>query len=311
MTNRNFYTFYRVFLVGFQHFVRNSWLTIAATLIMIVTISFVLGGAVLNITSQHIITDLSQSLQIPVYLQKDASIVEINELRLAFERHEAIIDVVYVDSQAAKARFSANYGDDATIGQAFELVGDDVLPASLEISVNDLNNFQVVHEIAESAQYATIVEPDSLGKTTTQTTLERASTIQNNLIRISVILSIVFLAVAILIIFNTIRMTIFARREEILIMRLIGAPSYFVREPFLVEAGLYGIFGGLIAAGLIYGLIWSFSDTITNVPELATSYAYFVEDKSVILIVFASAIIGGTSISILSCSLALRRYLKL
>ena len=94
-------------------------------------------------------------------------------------------------------------------------------------------------------------------------------------------------------------------------MRLIGAPVRFIREPFLVEAGLYGVAGGLIAFGLIYGLIWSFSDTITGSHELVSSYAYFAQNKGVIFLMFIGAIGSGVIFSTLSCVLALQTHLRI
>ena len=311
MTNRNLYSFYRVFIIGLQHFVRNSWLTLAATLIMVVTISFVLAGVILNSVFQRITSDLSQSITISVYLEKQGSEAEQEVLQTELLNHPSVTQVLFVDSQVARGRFIAIYGDDVAIRQAIDLVGGDIFPDALEISVDDLDALKEVATVAEAERYDPVVESVSLGKTDAQKAIERAVSLQNGLIRVSIGISAVFLTVAALIIFNTIRMTIFARREEIQIMRLIGAPAYFIREPFLVEAGLYGLSGGILAACLIYGLIWFFGDTILSVPELASSYAYFVQDKGVIVLVFAGASSGGTMVGVLSCGLALRRHLRL
>ena len=311
MTDRNFYSFFRVFMIGLQHFVRNSWLTLAATLIMTVTIGFVLAGVILNSVFQRITSDLSQNIAISVYLEEQAPAVDQAGLIVELRNHPLVTQVSFIDSQTARSRFIAAYGDDVAIRQAVDLVGGDIFPDALEINVADLDDLQEVAAVAEAERYAEAVESVSLGKTDAQKAIERAVSLQNGLIRASVGISIVFLAVAVLIIFNTIRMTIFARREEIHIMRLIGAPAYFIREPFLIEAGLYGLVGGVLAACLVYGLIWFFSDTILSVPELASSYAYFVKDRSVVILAFATSCLGGVMIGVLSCGLALRRHLRL
>ena len=313
MTQRNIYTFYRVFLVGLQNFVRNSWLSVAATAVVIITISFVLAGAILNVVFQNITNELSQDIGIPIYLHRQVPPEALENLRLGLAGHESVVAVVYVSPEEARERLKDNNPDDFTLIQGIELAeaaDGQFLPASFEVSVNDLDNLQAVIDFAESPQYEGVVESVKL-RTDAQKTIERAISIQNGLIRVSVVISTVLLVVAILIIFNTISMTIFARREEIQIMRLIGAPFFFIREPFLVEAGLYGVFGGLTAASLIYGLIWFFSDKIISAPELVESYAYFAQDKNIIFLVFGIAAAGGILISTMSCSLALRRHLKL
>ena len=307
---RNFYVVYRVLLLGLQNFVRNTWLTIAATLVVVTAISAMLTGVIFNTTFHNITTHLSQNLKVSVYFQQDVSRKNIDELQSVFDNHALVTETIYVSSQSARDRFVSSYGDDIPISQAVALVGDNIFPASLEISVVDLNQINTVGVIAESSQYTDIVESISLGKTDAKRTIERAQTVQNTLMRISIILALASAAVAALIIFNTIRMAIFSRREEIQIMRLLGASSRFIREPFLVEAGLYGAVGGIMAFSLIYGLIWSFSDRIIGIQELSTSYAYFVQDRGVIFLVFCSAIGSGVLISTLSCALALQRHLR-
>ena len=313
MTQRNIYTLYRVFLVGLQNFVRNSWLTVAATAVIVITISFVLAGVMLSVVFQNITNELSRDLRIPIYLHRQVPPEALENFRLELDGHESVVDVVYVSSEEAREWLKENNPDDLTLIQGIglaEAADSQFLPASFEFSVNDLDNLQAVIDFARSPEYDSVVESVK-PRTDAQRTIERAGSIQNGLIRVSVVISTVLAVVAILIIFNTISMTIFARREEIQIMRLIGAPSFFIREPFLVEAGLYGVFGGLTAAGLIYGLIWFFSDKIISAPELAASYAYFARDGNIIFLVFGIAAAAGILISTMSCGLALRRHLKL
>lgn len=277
---------------------------------MVIAISFVLSSVILNTTFKNVTTHLSQNLKIPVYFNKDVTLEDIQRLQADFANDSRVAGVVYVNQQEAKERFTTSY-DDIEIGQAFTLVGDDILPPSLEVSVFDLNQIDAIIAIASSPDYQDIVDSNSLDKTDAHRTIDRAIEIQDTLIRVSVAVVSVFGVVAFLIIFNTIRMAIFSRREEIQIMRLIGAPVRFIREPFLVEAGLYGVAGGLIAFGLIYGLIWSFSDTITGSHELVSSYAYFAQNKGVIFLMFIGAIGSGVIFSTLSCVLALQTHLRI
>ena len=313
MTQRNIYTLYRVFLVGLQNFVRNSWLSVAATAVVVIAISVVLAGVILNAVFQNITNELSQDIRIPIYLHRQVPPAALENLQQELVGHESVVAVIYVSPEEARKQLEENNPDDLTLIQGIalaEAADSQFLPASFEVSVNDLDNLQAVIAFAESPQFDSIVESVKL-RTDAQGTIERAISIQNGLIRVSVVISTVLLVVAILIIFNTISMTIFARREEIQIMRLVGAPSFFIREPFLVEAGLYGVFGGLTAASLIYGLIWFFSDKIISAPELVESYVYFAQDRNIIFLVFGIAAIGGILISTMSCGLALRRHLKL
>jgi len=128
-------------------------------------------------------------------------------------------------------------------------------------------------------------------------------------LQIGIIASVVFVSISMLIIFNTIRMAIFNRREEIQMMKLIGAERSFIRGPFLVEAIVYGFFAALIATGLGFGLLMvaspalqSYSINIQPTMEVLTYYLGFV--------LLAMILIGGI-IGTISSLLATRRYLKL
>ncbi len=127
--------------------------------------------------------------------------------------------------------------------------------------------------------------------------------------QVGVILSVVFVAVSMLIIFNTIRMAIFNRREEIQMMKLIGAERSFIRGPFLVEAVVYGFFAAIVATVLGVGLLIFAAPTIgeqgiavQGTLDMVTFYAGFV---------LLAMILVGAIIGIISSSLATRRYLKL
>ena len=311
ISRTNLLIFYRIFVLGIQNFMRNAWLTIIALIMMIVAITFALSGIVLNTTSQHVLSDLSGDLRVSVYLQPSSTAEDISSLRHAFEAHDNVDEVIYISSVEARAQFLENYGRDEQLNKAVEIAGDNVFPPSLEISVKDLDNVDIIEEIASEDKYSQIYDETSLGKVDAQNAFDRATDIQNFLIGLSIVLALMFGVIAILVIFNTIRIAIFSRSEEIQIMRLIGSPSHFIKGPFLIEASLLGIISGAASVGLIYLAIAVFSDSIQAVPELVESYNYFVDSPAIIFLMLAGSILGGVIIAIAACLWALQRYLKL
>ena len=299
----------RILFLGLQNFVRNTWLTLAATTVMIVAIIFVLAGIILNITSRNVITHLSQNLKISVYLSNQADFLAVTDFQADLQAHESVSTVEYVSTEAAHERFSRAYADEINLQDALTIVGQQIFPPALEISVTDLNEINAVGDFVNSDRYSHLVASVSLGRTDAQRTVDRATGVQNFLVRISLGLAGVFGAVAFLIIFNTIRMAIFSRREEIQIMRLIGASQNFIRNPFLVEAGCYGLIAGASASAVIYLGLFSFSEQITSVPELVSSYEYFTQ-ATMMWQMIGGAILGGVAVGFLSCVWALQRYLR-
>ena len=301
---------YRIFVLGLQNFIRNAWLTIIALAMMTMAITFALSGIILNVTSTNVISDLSHNLKISIYLQPDVSSEDAQPLISTLNSHQDVDNVAYISATEAREEFSTTYNDEY-LSEAIELVGDDAFPASLEVSAKDLNKVGAIEEIAYDSQYSTLVESISLGKLDAQTTIDRAISIQNFLIRLSVILVLTFGLISIAVIFNTIRMAIFSRSEEIQIMRFIGAPTHFIYGPFLVEAGLFGILAGSLSVSLIYISLNIFSERILAVEELIESYVYFTDSILIIILMVMGSILGGIIVGISACLWALKRYLKL
>ena len=309
MTSKVFNTSFRIFVLGLQNFVRNSWLTVAATTAMVISIAFGLAGFIFNITSQNVIADLAHHLEISVYIEAEASSGEIESLRQNLVNHSAVERVQYVSAVEAKERFLVTYGDDQQARAAIELSSGE-FPRSLEITAVDLNKVDQIEAVLEEELYQSIIRSHSLEKVDAQAVIQRAISIQQALVRVSLTLVLVMVGLAFLVIFNTMRMAIFARREEVQIMRLIGAPAHFIRNPHLVEAGLYGFVAGLIATVLVYSLLFAFGSTIQNVPELVESYQYFTQNIWMIFVLGAIASLAGVGVSLLSCAWALQRYLR-
>lgn len=303
-------TFWRILSSGATNFIRNSWLTIAATAVMVVAIIISLSAIVLNVTAKNAITELSKNLQVSVYLVDDVTENQRLTLQSTLASNEYVASVDYVSKQEAQLRLSASFGDDDGIIEGLALVGGDSLPESLEVSVTDLGQIEAVGNIPLQDKYSDTVESVSLGRTDAKKTIERASSARDFIVKASVVSAVAFGAVSVLIIFNTIRMAIFTRSEEIRIMKLIGATPLFIRGPFLVEASLYGIIAGLIAVSSVYTMIVSLGSKVSTQAEFEATYTYFLQD-STMRSMLAGAILGGIIVAVGSSLLAMERYLKL
>lgn len=137
-------------------------------------------------------------------------------------------------------------------------------------------------------------------------TIDNIARIMNRIQMIGLIAAGVFAVIAILIVFNTIRMAIFSRKEEIYMMKLVGASRSFITGPFLVEAALYGVIAAIIGGGVVYGTVYGLEtqlgSVVTPTFDIMKQYWYYV----------ASAfLLGGIMIGIISSLLATQKYLKI
>jgi cell division transport system permease protein len=186
------------------------------------------------------------------------------------------------------------------------------LPWTLSIRVVDINDTSELVELVENNEVVAASidpnrEPSFAG--TRRDAIETIARTAAFAQQVGIIVSVVFVAISTLIIFNTIRMAIFNRREEIQMMKLIGAERSFIRGPFLVEAIVYGFFAAIIATALGVTLLMLAAPSLegsglsaTGTSEMVTYYAGFV---------LVGMIILGAIIGVISSLLATRRYLKL
>ncbi len=307
---RKFITALRIIRTGGKNFFRNAWLSIAATAVMVVALTIMLSAVVLNVTVRNANKILAKNLKVSIYLTDTASEEQRRRLETDLKGSMYTASVDYKSEEQAKREFIADIQNDSQLIEGFALVGQDALPASFEVSVTDLEHMSDIEAIAKRDAYVGIVDSVTLGKTNAKKTIERAAGIQNFVTKASIISASIFAAVSVLIIFNTIRMAIFTRGEEIKIMKLIGATPNFIRGPFMIEASLYGVIAGVIAFSSVYAVIYSVGSKIANQEQFTETYDFFIKPQTIILLL-VSAVAAGIMVGLLSCLLAMERHLKL
>jgi cell division transport system permease protein len=309
--SRQYYTTLRILKSGFLNLFRNGWLTIAATAVMVVALTIIQLAVVLNATANNAIDELGRNLKASVYLADGTNDQDRRRLEQALANLEFVDSVTYISVEQAQRDLAEDFNNDTQILQAYALVGtENVLPASLQVSVNDLERMSEIESVTSQEQFQAVVDSVSLGQTDAKKTIERAASAQRFINTGSIIAATALSAVSIMIIFNTIRMAIYTRREEIQIMKLIGATPNYIRGPFLVEASLYGVIAGIIANSAVYSLIFILGGKVSEQAEFSATYDYFTSPATMATMLLGSILIG-VLIGSLSSMLAMERHLKL
>ena len=309
--HRQWVTFLRMCRYGVNNFTRNAWLTVAATAIMTITLFVIFVSLVSHNVLMNTVADLRDKVTMSIYLKTDATSENVETLADDVRALSDVTAVSIITPEQARDAFINENKDNASTLDAIKLANNQ-FPWTLSIKIQDIN---------DTSQLATFVKDNELLKENIskenapsfagerRDAIEGIGRAANLAIQGGIIVSVVFVSISMLIIFNTIRMAIFNRREEIQMMKLIGAESSFIRGPFLVEAIVYGFFGAIIASGLGYGLLMVVKPSLIDakVPieqtvELVTFYAGFI---------VLGMIVVGAIIGVISSLLATRRYLKL
>lgn len=308
---RQWVTFMRMCRYGINNFTRNAWLTIAATAIMTITLLVVFTSFTARNIMVDTLTDVRDKVQMSLYLKTDTPGEEVTKVVADVSKLSSVIDVTTISPTEARADFiEKNKEDDDSLNAVKEATNK--FPWTLNIKVQDINDTTQLADFVANNSYAKDRldpnRPPSFAGSKKKT-IETIAGAIDFAQKVGVGASAVFVLISMLIIFNTIRMAIFNRREEIQMMKLIGAERSFIRGPFIVEAIVYGFFAALIATGIGYAGVFfgasSLQENGINVAptkELLTIYIGFV---------LLAMIVIGAIIGIISSLMATRRYLKL
>ena len=264
----------------------------------------------MNVTARNAISELSKNLKVSVYLKDDAPKTDVTKLQRDLTANPYVADVTYVSKDDAQKQFSQSYQNDSKLLEGLALIGGNSLPASLEISVSNLSKIQQIGNIPLQDTYKNVVDSVSLGKTDAKKTIDRAASAQKYITTTSIIAAIIFAVVSMLIIYNTIRMAIFTRAEEIRIMKLIGATPGYIRGPFLIESSIYGVIAGLIATSVVLIAIYSLGGKVSSQAEFSATYNFFTQARVIVAMYFGDMLVG-VLVGVISSMLAMEKYLKL
>lgn len=237
----------RIFKLGLTNFWRNRWLSLAATLVMTLTLLiigiFIILTSVVNKTTESI----REKIDISVYFNDSASTDQIIELRNEVTTRSDVKEVRYVSKDDALAEFLAQQqGKDVA-----KLISpeENPLPRSLEIKANQAEDLDQIANFVSQEQFAPMIH--NVSYQDNKTVINRLIGFTTFIKRMGWIFSIIFIIISILVILNTIRLTIFTRKDEIEIMRLVGANDVFIKVPFILEGFLYGLIATIIASIII------------------------------------------------------------
>lgn len=301
----------RIFKAGARNLLRNAWLSTAATAVMTVTLTIILFSYISNLALSSTIKNVVQKIDLSAYIKDSVTEEQIQDLQSKLLKLENVASVKYVSKADALAIYRQQFSNDKKVLEAIS-EEDNPLPRSLQIKAKDQNKIDPIVEFLKQPDVRPMFPEDE--KNAFSYTGERKKAIDriiggsNFLRRLGLVSSVIFVIISTLIIFNTIRMAIFTRREEIEIMKLVGATSWYIRGPFLFEAAMYGLIAAVLATGLCYALLLGAGPKLTNYIDVGSAIGLFRSQPA--LIVLAELGIG-VLIGVASSLLAMARYLKL
>lgn len=308
--NRRLITFLRIIKTGGQNFVRNAWLSIAAMAVMVITLSIVLFSIVASATFNHTIDQITDRIDISVYLKDTVSDEERQTLTEQVNRLPNVSSVEYISKEQALADYKQANQEDLDLLLAISQT-DNPLPASLRIKPEDPNRIEEIRAFIEKPEVKQLQSDETSYSGDRKEAIDNITNATRFFQRLGVVGVLIFFVVSVLIILNTIQMAIFNRREELQIMRLLGASTWYIRGPFIVEAIYYGIAAAAISVIISQGLLSVPPEAlqVSSLSLLDINFAsqYFNERLWLFLTLQLTL---GILIGAVSSFIATRRYLK-
>ena len=300
-------SFFRVIKSGMTNFIRNPWLSAAATMVMTITLVIFSTLFLLFTLTNYSIRTIQNTVDISVYFKLGLAEEQIAKIKSHVESNSKVQEVTYVSAQQAFEDFKTRHANDPLITSSLNELTENPLPATLHIKTHELSDYPVVADDLQNGQYKNVI--DKVNFEDNRVAIERLNRVLKFIITFGLGLVVIFSIIAILVIYNTITLTIYNRRKEVEIMRLVGATNWYIRGPFLTESILYSLFSTLITTGLLLPI---FTRVIPKIIDYVNPQLNFYGNNIfnplfLILVLFALAL----ALSIVSMFLATRKYLKI
>lgn len=306
----------RVMKYGVASYTRNIWLSIAATLVMTITLVILMITVFASLILSATADTMRQKIDITVFFTPGTDTAALEAMADKMEAEDNVTHVEIADSETEYRNFIEDNNDNAELMAALQdesmyALMLSTMQATMRIKVADPNDLSGVRYLVEhDSEFQNHLDSEkeptyNVNQAEIETINSWATIAKNG----GLVLGAVFLVISVLVIFNTIRMAIFSRREEIYMMKLVGADIGFIRGPFLVEAEISGIISGLLATTLaVVG--FRFLEPHLSGYGIDVSAVSQLLESNLLVAVYAIMIVIGMIIGTISARLAIKKYLK-
>ncbi|MBU6310868.1 ABC transporter permease [Patescibacteria group bacterium] len=298
----------RVVRSGLVNAWRNAFVSIASIFVMTTTMLLVGSLLILSALIDQFIAYVEDKVDVNVYFVTDAPERDILDFQRELEALPEVRYVTYTNRDSALQEFRARYSGDQNIVGALDELETNPFGASLAIKAKNAENFESIYRFIQSKEESAAGAPliEKVNYERNRAVIEQLGGVVRTVESVGFAITIIYLLASLAITFNTIRLAIYTAREEIAVMRLVGANNMYIRSPFMVEGTLYGAISGTIALILFLPISY-FLRGASQAFFGADIFAYYLVHLPLF---FAVLVIGGAVLGGLSAFLAVRKYLS-
>ena len=297
----------RIIKFGFQDVWRNFWLSLATVMILVLTLFSVDLLLSLRIIGQAAVDNLKNRVDVSIYLKQGISEDKILNLKARLANLNNVQEVIYISQSEALESFQKRHQSDPEILQALQELDQNPLAPTLTVKPKDPDHYEELVEELDQIQDPII---ESRNFQDNKKLLDKINYITDKINNAAIIISSIFLLIMILVMFNSVRLAIYSHRQEIIIMKLVGASNFFIKAPFLFSSLIYTFMGVVLTVVIFYSfltVLQPYLDTFFfgyNIDLITYFNGHWLE-------IAGLQFVGASFINLLASYIAVGKYSKI
>ena len=295
----------RIIHTGWEKFFKSNGFSIATIFILTLVLLLVNALFIFKDMGQFLFVELQEKVDVSVYFVDDALEQDILEVKQTLEEFSEVKEVEYISKKQALENFTEKHKSDIVLMQSLEELGINPLSASLNVRAWEASQYAIVSEFLAQGQFNNLIAKiDYFQK---KPVIEKIFSIGADVSRAGIALFIILSVIAALVVFNQVRLTIRNSREEIKVMRLVGASNWFIRGPFVVQGILIGMLASILASAASGLVCYFLAPKLEIIMPGFNLLQYYTNS---FLIVLAIQLCAGVGLGVVSSLVAMRKYLR-
>lgn len=300
----------RILVAGLRGFYRNRTVSLSSIFILTITLSIITAFYLFRAIFNYTLDEITQKVDVRIYFTGDTTETEINEVKARLMGLPQVKSVTYTSREEALQEFREKHAGDQLTLQALDELGTNPFGASLSVVAKDTSQYQAIADqlTPGSPLLGTVASSvDKINYYQLKDSIDKLNDIIGWTNTVGFWLSLIFILMSCMIVYNTIRLAIFVYRDEIAVMKLVGASNMFIRGPFIVEALLYALVATVVTLVIFYpATIWVTKKTVFFFEGM-NIHSYFTTH---ILELAGLLMLAGMVLAVISSLLAVSKYLK-
>lgn len=299
----------RIIRSGFINFKRGGLISFAAVLVVTITLSVVTAIILLQAVLYSSLSTIKDKVDVTIYFNTDAPLDQIMLLKDSLIKLPEVASVAYTSAADALAAFRDRHANDYPTIAALDEIGNNPLGAYLNVKAKEISQYESIANFMQSDNALVSGSSSIIYKINynqNKLVIDRLNSIISGAQKLGFLATLILVIISIIITFNTIRLTIFIAKEEIGVMRLVGASKMRVRGPFMIEGAIYGVIATMATLIIFWPVTAWFGRNMTDFLSL-NIYDYYISN---LFQIFAIILLSGIILGVISSFLAVRKYLN-